>query len=368
MESGIEKLTNNSSSLFLLTNTWTHAKHGHARGELDQVSKFLESKQLESRIVGNSRSFGDYPKFSLGEFAHRMKSDHSRLFKNWVDERLIYDLESNISRVSKELKANLTKAVFTSIKYSHISRFSRLWDLDCNFSFRFIDLPADKGLYEKSFRLGKKAKSNYTFAIENKRSLEAVCKFWPSIIHVPPAQSLRTESNDLNQARRRIGIFFPVGKPSNTEFVLELINTTRHLNPIIKLPANMMSSAIIERYNDCDFVSPGLTNEEFNKILSSIKVAILGHQNYIHYSSAYASYFISNNVPVVVSKNNLFEEEFGKQLVFSLPTKNQGELADIVRELYSHPIKEEKSEYAEYASNQWLKFIDQSARDKNSDS
>lgn len=368
MKSILRSAPRDTSKLLLLTNTWTYAKHGHARDELNQIKSFLTSQKLTSRIIGTSKSFGDYSRFSLGVLLHRAKFDHSRLFKSYVDQKLIQDLDSTLYRVSQDLDKDCSGVMLTSTKFSHFSKMLRIQDVECNLAVRFIDFPAENPSDGTLSITKNKNGFPVIFAIENKRSLNKIRDLNSNIIHVPPAQSLRIESEEVNQRRNRIGIFFPVGKPARIEYVLELLGATRHLNPIVKLPRNMMNKQIVSDFYDCDFLLPGMSDVAFKDVLSKIKVAILGHENYVHFSSAYASYFISNNVPIVTNKNNRFEDEFGSQLVFALPSKLQNKLDGVVKEIESNPMSIKRAPYANYAEEKWREFINRCIGQRNHDS
>lgn len=150
--------------------------------------------------------------------------------------------------------------------------------------------------------------------------------------------------------------------------MFELLNATRHLNPIVKLPGNMISNQIVSDFYDCDFLLPGMPEQEFENVLSKIKLAILGHENYLNFSSAYASYFVSNNVPILTQINNRFEDEFGTQLVFPLPNEIGTQLAGVIRELDSCPRPKERALYSIYAEEQWREFVTQCMSEIRNDS
>ena len=84
--------------VYLLTNFWTYAKHGHARDEILRVKEHLARTNNRNKIISVSPMFGDNASFSLGNLAQNLRFDHTRLLKKWVDSRLIKDLEKNILR------------------------------------------------------------------------------------------------------------------------------------------------------------------------------------------------------------------------------------------------------------------------------
>ena len=357
-----------SSRNLLITNPWTYAQHGHARSELRILKLFLNQHNVANQIIGISKGFGDFSRFSFGELLHKVKLDHSKRFKGYIDEKLINDLESNLYQVSRNLGHNCSGIMFTSAKVSHLFKMNTILVGQYNLAIRFIDSPDKSGLSDIFAILRKNTKYRRIVAIENKRSLNKFEKFKLPIIHVPPAQSLWVEPDLENQSRDRIGVFFPVGKPANGPFALELLNSIRHLNPIVKLPGNMLNKQIVANFHDCDFLLPGMKDEEFTNVLSKIKIAILGHENYITSSSAYASYFVSNNVPILVHSNNRFYDEFNSEFVIPLPKDIPSKISGIIKEVDSYPRLRKKGAYAIYSENQWRKFVTMCIAERRYDS
>lgn len=344
------------SRRYILTNTWTHANHGHARSELNQVSNFIENLGFESRIVSIAKDFGisHYP--SVGRLAHNFKLDHLRYFKAWIDSRMLSDLQRNILyELSKKEKTN-HKIVLTSIKYDQVFKLENLWLGQRDVAIRLLSVPSYPENWKKLIDLIKKAEFSTTIAVESIESATFSKQLYERILHVPAAQSLRIESNETNLRRNRIGLFFPVGRKVNESRVVKLLEIARVFQPIVKLPNNFKNKCIEQNFPEVEFISNGTSDDAFQRILSTVKVAILGHENYVNQSSAYANYFVSNGVAVVTSPNNDFFSEFPQGRMFALLEEKKS-LINLLTMLMSSESKSEDSDYALYAQSQWREFL-----------
>jgi hypothetical protein len=350
------KVMNSQAQTFVLTNLWTYAKHGHAKSELYQVQDLLNSLRYESHMIGLSYEFDSSRIISLGRLAHKFKLDHKRAFKPWVDRKLIQDLESSLLKVSNSSTKTVEKIVFTSAKFNHVSELGKLWEGNNNLSLRLIESSRQSEKWDNILKLIQKANFRTTLAIEHKKSALEGQSFFSRTMHVPAAQSLKLESDQVNSSRNRVGIFFPVGRPLDLNFGVALIHAVKHLNPIVKLPSYLNSRRFISMYPEVEFIERDVSDERLGGILSTIRVAILAHDNYVNRSSAYASYFVSNGVPTLTQKSNDFESEFGDDYLFSLP-QDLKQISGLIRDLENGFGTISPSPFSRYAKLQWTEFL-----------
>jgi hypothetical protein len=356
MEHYSPKVIDSQVQTFLLTNLWTYVKHGHARSELYEVKDLLNSLRYESDMIGLSNEFNSSRIISLGRLAHKLKLDHRGAFKPWVDRKLIQDLESRLLKVSNSSTKTVEKIVITSAKFNQISELGKLWEGTNSLSLRLIDSPRQSEKWNTILKLIQKANFRTTLAIEHKQSALEAQSFFSRTMYVPAAKSLKVESDQVNSSRNRVGIFFPVGRPSDLNLGAALIDAVKHLNPMVKLPSFLNNRKFISMYPEVEFIERDVSDERLGKILSTIRVAILAHENYVNQSSAYVSYFVSNGVPTLTLKSNDFQSEFGDDYLFFLP-QDLKQISGLIKDLESGFGTIIPSPFSRYAKSQWTKFL-----------
>ena len=341
----------------IITNLWTYANHGHSRSELLQIRELLNDLGISVEIVTLVDDYGISPRFSLGKATHRLRLDHSRYFKNWVDKRLIRDLGKILKRVVEISSATETQVALTSAKISHAREISRSWKLrEKKVSIRFLDTPQSNEDWLALSKDLNESLSVQNIAFELKSSVKEAECYFSNVIHVPAAQSLHVESKEVNERRFRVGAFWPVGRSFNLDKIKILLEAIEDFKPIVKLPATLNTREFHAKYPQISFIKQGTPDEEFRKILSTIKVAVLGHENYVNQSSAYASYFVSNDVPVLTSKENAFFIDLEIDPTNSLEYEPRTIKKKIETSL-KRDLRPGVSVFAEYSRSQWLKFL-----------
>lgn len=342
---------------YLLTNTWTHAAHGHARGEIRQIKDYLAKSNAQSEIISISPEFGECSNFSLGNLAHNLKFDHTRFLKKWVDRRLIQDLERNLLSAVGRKRNTKTKIIITSARFGHVLQLKKITKIQNDLHIRLLDSPNSDEEWQNLKLLVNESESRVKLAFEFRPTAEMALKYIDGVSHVPAAQSLTSFSEKQIIDRNRLGIFFPVGRKSmdnKIEFFLEALS---EFYPYVKLPDYIDSRKFIQRYPKVIFMPRDLPNNMFDSILNQIKVGVLGHENYVNQSSAYASYFASKNVPVIVSENNAFFSEFRHFNFHDIPGQ-KALLRNLVKKLMKEELNLEQSPYSFYASQAWESFLE----------
>lgn len=351
-------------NLFLLTNPWSYVKHGHASSELAQVHQLLEENGTRNCIVSVGRTLNKSNHPSLGYVAQKMKLDRSIIFKNWIENRLIKDLQENLKRQIIRNSDSHVRIVMTSSRFSHAIRFSKSWERTTNFSIRLIDSPLDDSVWQDFFHLYFEYNQEGRIAFEHKTSLERAMQYSNRVIHVPAAQGLMVEPKLANLKRDRVGLFFPVGRSFEQAKVYELISAIENLNPIVKIPNYIDKKQASNYFPKVEFLKSNLTDMQFRDILLQIKVAVLGHENYIRQSSGYVSYFVANNVPVLASQSNDFFGEFEGGTLFAKP-EDKMDLNNLLTSLLAEKNSQDESEFAEYTRRQWKLFLNSGNGNQN---
>jgi len=341
---------------FVITNFWTYAIHGHARSELRQISKFLESRNLMSHVVSVTDDFGESPKKSKGNILHRRKIDHIRYLKNFVDRKLILDLRENIENLIANKHLQQATVVISSARTSHIHEIAKSWTLTNEIKLRLIEAPNGPKEWEHLARSLKKFGNLSCVGLELKKSVLEARNFFDNVIHVPPAQSLNIESEHINSQRGRVGIFWPVGRPFSLNKVDLILKQLRSYRPIVKLPPSLNTNSYCSNFPEIEFIQNGISDIEFEQVLKAIKVAVLAHENYLNQSSAYASYFASNNVHILTSESNEFRNEFNLRS-FNLLDSEFRDLEEKVRTLLAKNYISGKAKHATYSEQEWEKFL-----------
>jgi hypothetical protein len=175
-------------------------------------------------------------------------------------------------------------------------------------------------------------------------------------MYLPSHYGLQFEGSDVNVARNKLGIFWPVGRSFTDTEVETLLEQVKSFAPVVKLPNGLKTSVIKNKFPEIEFIPNGLNQREFRKILSEIKVAILGHKSYFNQSSGYVGYFLANNVPVVVSKTNSFYEEFmNKGQLYAI--EDLKSLTGLIHECMNAKLNLNKNQFCNEISLAWKNFL-----------
>ncbi len=345
------------SSSYTITNTWSHAKVGHAQDELNTIKNLLEKFSVEAQIASLDSEFGDISITSLGVILHQMKLDHSRLFKPLVDRQIFRDLSRCVRKAITQVQSPPSTIVITSSRFNHLIKLDKLLVGQYKPRMRILDAPKTSREWKDFTRFVSQAGIEPSIAMEVKSSVIESFKYLGEVIHVPSHYGLQRETPSINAARNKIGIFWPVGRsftPSDIEIIL---HKSRFLNPIVKLPTSVEIDEYRVAYPNITFIPHGTTNSEFRLYLSQIKIALLMHKNYVKQSSGYAGYFLANNVPIITSKSNSFFaelEEFGD---FHGIEDYEEYLFDFLVYIDSKPLSNSNEYYHDFSTAAWKSFL-----------
>jgi hypothetical protein len=342
---------------YAITNSWTHADHGHALDELLSIKQFLQSNAEEVVIVSTNPNFGDLRMPSIGYRLHRLRLDHSRLFKPKIDSKLMDDLIAGLEKVVAIKSNKNLEIVITSSRLNNFFQLEKLAKRKIRLRIRMLDSPKTTEEWVRFLRCSESLSSDSVIAMEVKSSVIESQQYLDGVIHVPSHYGMQTESASINTARDRVGIFWPVGRSFSVDKVLNFLNYVDSLKPIVKLPNHMNSKEFRKMFPRIEFVEKGLGNMQFRAILSKVKVAILGHRGYTNQSSGYAGYFLANNVPIFVSSSNSFFDEI-KNLgqVYDLENSLDQNLG-LVTSLLDRDLILERNPYAILVEDIWKTFL-----------
>lgn len=345
------------SSSYTITNTWSHAKVGHAQDELNTIKHFLKKFSVEAQIASLDSEFGDISIASLGVALHQMKLDHSRLFKPLVDRQIFRDLSRCVRKAITQVQSPSSTIVITSSRLNHLIRLDKLFVGQYKPRMRILDAPKTSREWEYFTRFVNQAGIEPIIAMEVKSSVIESNKYLGEVIHVPSHYGLQRETPSINAARNRIGIFWPVGRSFTLSDIGIILHKSRFLNPIVKLPASVEIDEYRVAYPNITFIPHGTTDSEFRLYLSQIKIALLMHKNYVKQSSGYAGYFLANNVPIITSKSNSFFaelEEFGD---FHGIEDHEENLYDFLVYIDSKPLSNSNEYYHDFSTAAWKSFL-----------
>lgn len=342
---------------YIITNTWTHARHGHAHDELLSIKNFLSFNSIQAQILSVDYKFGDLRIRSLGRTLQNLHLHHSRIFKPLVDSSYGRDLSRGLKDSLLNEQISETSVVVTSSRFQHLLKLGDSLKAYDDIRIRILDAPKNRGDWESLAKFLSRLKNRSTVAMEVKDSVVDAEKYLDNIIYVPSHFAMQTESVDTNKSRNKVGVFWPVGRSFSTSEVLSLLNQVKVFDPIVKLPSHMEASSMKLLYPKIEFIEAGLGVMQFREILSRIKVAILGHRGYTNQSSGYAGYFLANNVPIFASNSNSFFGEIKELgLVYSLESNLDHSLG-LITKLFNGDLNLARNPYAIFVEESWKTFL-----------
>ncbi len=352
----VQSMDESNTKTFLITNTWTHATHGHAHDELLSIKSLIAQNSADSKIISIKSEFGDVTSFSWGSLLQRLKLDHSRIFKIAVDSCLVKDLSRGIKKAINLSEPLSTTFVLTSSRIKHLPNLEREFSYFKRPRIRVLDAPRDEFEWEDFVARMEHHESRPIVAMEVRSSVIKSQSYLSGVKHVPSHQGLQFEGPEVNVARDRVGVFWPVGRSFKRAEVENLLEKVQTFSPMVKLPNGIDPYAIANRYPKLELIPKNIGNSEFKKILSKVKVAILGHKNYFQQSSGYLGYFLANNVPVLASNSNSFFEEFSNagQLYAMEETRS---MLDLVHDLADSELMLARSSFSLNVEKAWNNFL-----------
>jgi hypothetical protein len=342
---------------YLITNTWTQAKHGHARDELITIKNFLTSSSIEASILSVDSEFGDFPIRSVGRSLQRLHFDRSRALKPFVDYCYGKDLSRGIRKANARAWSPGIRVAITSSRFNHVTKLENSLQLEDKLRIRMLDAPSKEKDWIHLANCLKRMSKESVVAMEVKSSVIESQKYFDNVIHVPSHYGMQTEDAYVNSARDKVGVFWPVGRSFQFNEVITLIDEVKTLEPIVKLPSGFNTSVFKKLYPRIEFLETGLKEKEFRDILSSVKVAVLGHVNYENQSSGYSGYFLANNIPMFVSATNSFFGEIKNQgQVYALEAVKDS-VFDLISKLMDRELSLDKNPYADFVEKSWKRFL-----------
>jgi len=345
------------STSYIITNTWTHAQRGHARDELRTIKQLLMTFSIRTQIVSVHSEFGDVNARSLGVTLHRMKLDHLRLFKPFVDFQISRDLSRCIKKGIRLAQPSLSTIVITSSRVNHLMELEKLLTGQNRPRIRILNSPNSSFEWESFANFIGRISIAPVIAMEVESSVIESRKYLGGVIHTPSHYGLQREVSSLNAARKEVGIFWPIGRNVSFGDVKSILNKTRFLNPIVKLPASVDMNRFKKVYPSMTFIPKETNDLEFRTYLSNIKVALLAHKNYTRQSSGYAGYFLANNVPIITSKTNSFFTELEKFGDFHAIEDYEEDLSDFLAYLEDKPLSVNRNFYNRFVIDSWKSFL-----------
>ena len=345
------------SSSYTITNTWSHAKVGHAQDELSTVQYFLKEFSVEAQIASLDSEFGDVNITSLGVTLHQIKLDHSRLFKSFVDQQILRDLSRCVRKGIKLAPSVPSTVVITSSRFGHLMKLGQLLTGQKKPRLRILDAPKTSQEWESFARFVKQTGIDPVIAMEVESSVIESIKHLGEVIYVPSHYGLQRETPSMNAVRKRIGIFWPVGRIFTLKDIETILFKSRFLHPIVKLPAGVEIDKYRAAYPSMTFIHHNTTDLEFRQYLSQIKIALLMHKNYVRQSSGYAGYFLTNNVPIITSKSNSFFTELVKFGDFYAIEDYEDNLYEFLADIRNKPLGHSSETYYHFTVKSWKSFL-----------
>lgn len=312
---------------------------------------------MQAQIVSVDSDFGDVSICSIGFKMQKAKLDHSRIFKHFVDSQLLRDLSRCIKKGTRLGLPSPSKVVITSARVNHIMKLEKFLMRQNQPRIRLLDSPSSSREWMSFAKLVGRIGVKPIIAMEVESSVIESREYLGGVIHVPSHYSLHKEEFYINTEREKVGIFWPVGRSYSPETVHKLLQKTRFLDPIVKLPGSLDINAFKSAYPTITFVPPGISNFEFREFLSHIKVALLAHENYVKQSSGYAGYFLANGVPILTSKTNSFFTELKKFGQLHAIESHEDDLSDFLVFLKNKSLSLNSNYYINFTIESWKSFL-----------
>ena len=344
-------------SEFIITNTWTHARHGHAHDELVSIKSFLASGSIGVQILSLDPEFGDLKMRSIGLALQSVRLDHSRVFKDYVDSCFGKDLSRGIRKALAKRDSPNVKVVITSSRFKHLLKLDNPRYFNGKLHVRMLDAPRNTREWESLAKSLRYLSQDAAIAMEVESSVLESQNYLNGVMHVPSHYGIQIEGNSINKARDRVGVFWPVGRGFSNNEIVKLLEELKSLNPIVKLPSGVETQLYMKQFPELEFVHHGLSDLEFRLVLSKVKVAVLGHRDYINQSSGYAGYFMANNVPMLVSRKNSFFGEFSKWGRIYAREDYVNNTRELIADLLNRGLVLEKFSYAKFVESAWKSFL-----------
>ena len=312
---------------------------------------------MQAQIASVDSDFGDVSICSIGFKLQKAKLDHSRIFKHFVDSQLLRDLSRCIKKGTRLGLPSPSKVVVTSARVNHVMKLEKFLMRQNQPRIRLLDSPSSPREWMSFAKLVGRIGVKPVIAMEVESSVIESREYVGGVIHVPSHYSLHKEEPSINTERKKIGIFWPVGRNYSPETVHILLQKTRLLSPIVKLPGGLDMNKFKSAYPTITFVPPGISNFEFREFLSHIKVALLAHENYVKQSSGYAGYFLANSVPILTSKTNSFFTELKKFGQLHAIENHEDDLSDFLVFLKDKPLSIYNNSYNNFTIESWKSFL-----------
>lgn len=340
-----------------LYNPWTDINHGHARSELIRAKKLLEENKYASEILSESIDFGDA----------LIKSEPYRNIQipRWLDRGPIFKLskrrlenqrlETLVNFLKSKSNATFGQVIITSARIEVLTLVG-MRELDhLEFRIRLIEPPRKT---RDIIELRKTSKSSrVSLAIETSDGKHALEKLGiENVFMVPPIQGLIPEATITTG--QQIGILWPVSFEESKENFDSFMNSIRDFNAIVRLPGNFEGEVTRMKYPSHTYIDRGISEDEFNRYISKIRVAILPHRNYDLRGSGLAAILAGSGATIFSFRGNSFFNDISQNASI-VPLDDLIEGEDLLTTKLNQEllVKPQKNEYKIWTQKCWEDFL-----------
>lgn len=343
---------------FIISNSWPFVKHGHARSELIKIQKIVRDQGAECKIVAIGRKFGDIRFASIGQWATSAGLTKRRFLKGAIDQLICREIAWSLEKAERSIDVNSEiLTCITSTRSSHLKYLLPRLTKSRKLCIRLLDSPKSLDEWREFIEVLSSRRIPISLGWETQKSFRLSQDWFTETLHVPNIHSLEKESDDINSRRNRIGIFWPVGHGAIHSEVANFLQQLREFSVVVKLPGNLSISDFSNSYGGrVKFLTGTVTQEELERALQEVRVAILPHRNYSDRGSGYATYFATNKVHIITrEENGFFEEMQDYTKVISL-TENYQNLAELSDSCSKEKVTA-KSDLFDYSLDKWMQFL-----------
>jgi hypothetical protein len=340
-----------------LYNPWTEIDHGHARSELLAVKKLLTQNNFDSSILSVAYDFGDT---YLNKFIEKESSipkilQRGPIFRLSKRNSEVRQMNALLEFLKSSSKMNTSQVIITSTRSNMLDLVDQNRFKNIEFKIRLIEPPKNQESTDKLKKI--LLLSNVSIAIETSDGKAAMEKIGINgIITVPPIQGLM--SVGLAKLKTKVGLIWPVSFQENEKKFQILMDSISEFNGIVRLPGNYESETIREKYLGHTFIDRGISDEEFNRHISQIRIAILPHRNYELRGSGLAAILAGSGATILAHKENSFYSDIHRYSKI----EDLQELLDR-RAGVAHRVNEKSNEigtnstYREWTLKCWEEFL-----------
>ncbi len=345
----------------MISNPWTHSRHGHSALELERVSRIINSRNAHAEIASIIKNHRWIPSFNPGLLMSRLKLDHSKFFYSFVQDDILNAHGHEIERIARRLdKIKIDSTiVITSCKLSNTAIIENI-SPKRNLLIRFLDYPLRENMTSTLMQHFNRFEKMPGLACATRQGAEVLKSvFQREVQYVPEAMAI-LDSTDVSGTRDRIGILWPVAFAEERNRVMWFMEALKDFKLLVRFPGNFNQRELekLPFKADIKVLERGVTNDYFYRSLSSIQVGVLPHVGYSNRSSGLASMLAAMQVPIIANSGNLFYKDL-QPFAFMRPlTLEKKKLrSDVVELSDGISNKAENMNLSEFTLKAWQLFL-----------